>query len=341
MANRAAVVAGLAFLAVVAGRPTVGAQTSAAAGQSTTASAQATGSGEMSARERAITDRYLRTVRTELVSKVDTAKAKPGQEVAARVMDDADLADGTKLERGSRLLGHVVQVQPRTERQAASVVLLFDRAEVKGGQTVPVRSVIEMVAPAAGAAKMSDEPMPMGGMGGGYSQPSVGIADSSNAGVSSNGGVLGNVGRGVGGMGRGTVQPPLGTGGGMDGSVTGAAGPMGGQVGANGTGQVGGGQIGGMGTGPVGIDASTGIDAAGPIGTRPIDTVGSGPIRNVGVKPVVSAGEDVSGGARPTAMPGVVLSGASATGGSGMLVSMSRNITLDSGTRITLGVIRH
>ena len=340
MANRAAVVAGLAFLAVVAVSPAVGAQTAAAAGQSTTASAQAASNAEMSARERAITDRYLRTVRTELVSKLDTAKAKPGQEVAARVMDDADLADGTKLERGSRLLGHVVQVQPRTEHQAASVVLLFDRAEVKGGQTVPVRSVIEMVAPAAGLAKMGDEPMPMGGGGGGYAEPSVGIADSSNAGVGSNGGVLGNVGRGIGGMGRGTVQPPLGTGG-IDGSATGAAGPMGGQVGANGTGQVGGGQIGGMGTGPIGIDGSTGIDAAGPIGTRPIDTVGSGPIRNVGVRPVVSAGEDVSGGARPTGMPGVVLSGASATGGSGMLVSMSRNITLDSGTRITLGVIRH
>ncbi|HKO18899.1 MAG TPA: hypothetical protein VJU82_08440, partial [Acidobacteriaceae bacterium] len=185
MANRAAVVAGLAFLAVVAVSPAVGAQT-AAAGQSTTASAQAASNAEMSARERAITDRYLRTVRTELVSKLDTAKAKPGQEVAARVMDDADLADGTKLERGSRLLGHVVQVQPRTEHQAASVVLLFDRAEVKGGQTVPVRSVIEMVAPAAGLAKMGDEPMPMGGGGGGgYAEPSVGIADSSNAGVGS------------------------------------------------------------------------------------------------------------------------------------------------------------
>jgi hypothetical protein len=65
------------------------------------------------------------------------------------------------------------------------------------------------------------------------------------------------------------------------------------------------------------------------------------PIRDMGVRPVVSAGVDVSGAARPTALPGVVLSQASATGGSGMLVSMSHNITLDSGTRITLGVIRH
>lgn len=334
MANRVAVMtaaAGMALTtAAVAQMPAAGAQTSA--------STQAQASAE-SARERAITDRYLATVHTELVSKIDTGKAKPGQEVSARLIDDADLADGTKLVKGSRLLGHIMLVQPKTDQQAAAVLLLFDRAEVKGGQPVPVRSVIEMVAPPGnGLPKALDNSMPMGG-GGGMAEPSVGIADSSHAGVSSNGGVLGNVGRGVGGMGRGTVQPPLGTGGGVDPMGTGAAGPMGGQVGVNGTGQAG-----GIGTGPVGIDGNTGIDAAGPIGTRPIDNMGAvagAPIRDMGVRPVVSAGVDLSGGTRPTAVPGVVLNQASATGASGMLVSMSRNITLDSGTRITLGVIRH
>jgi hypothetical protein len=336
MTNRlmlAAVVAGAAFAAAAA-------QTASASGQvesSATASSAAT-----SARERAITDRYLRTVQTEVMGKVDTRSAKAGQEVSARVLDDAELADGTKLPKGSKLVGRVVQVQAQDDQHAAALVLLFDQAEVKGGQTVPVRSVIEMVAPIGGVGKMSS--MPMGGGGGGYSEPSVGIADSSNAGVGSNGGVLGNVGRGVGGMGRGTAQPPLGGGGIDESGAGGAAGPMGGQVGANGTGQVGGigtGQAGGIGTGQVGIDGSTGIDAAGPVGSRPIDNMGVGaPIRNAGVRPVVSAGENVSGGARPTALPGVVLSQSSATGGSGMLVSMGRNITLDSGTRITMGVIR-
>jgi hypothetical protein len=339
MTNRlmlAAVVAGAAFA-------TAGAQTASANGQveSSAAASGAATSAAARARERAITDRYLRTVQTEVMGKVDTRSAKAGQEVSARVLDDAELADGTKLPKGSKLVGRVVQVQAQDNQHAAALVLLFDQAEVKGGQTVPVRSVIEMVAPIGGVGKMS--PMPMGG-GGGYSEPSVGIADSSNAGVGSNGGVLGNVGRGVGGMGRGTAQPPLG-GGGIDQSgAGGAAGPMGGQVGANGTGQVGGigtGQAGGIGTGQVGIDGNTGIDAAGPIGSRPIDNVGMGaPIRDAGVRPVVSAGENVSGGARPTALPGVVLSQSTATGGSGMLVSMGRNITLDSGTRITMGVIR-
>ena len=324
-----AALAGMALtMAVAAQMPTASAQTSA--------SAQAQSSAE-SARERAITDRYLTTVHTELVSKVDTAKAKPGQEVSARLVDDAELADGTKLARGSRLLGHVMQVQPKTDQQAAAVLLLFDRAEVKGGQPVPVRSVIEMVAPPGnGLPKALDNSMPMGG-GGGMAEPSVGIADSSHAGVGSNGGVLGNVGRGIGGVGRGTVQPPLGSGGGIDG--TGVGGPMSGQVGVNGTGQAG-----GIGAGQVGIDGNAGIDAAGPIGTRPIDNMGAvagAPIRDTGVRPVVSAGVDLSGGTRPTAVPGVVLNQASATGASGMLVSMSRNITLDSGTRITLGVIRH
>ena len=333
MANRVAVVAGVATVVGLAAL--AAAQTTTSAGQTTTVSAQAQANAE-SARERAITDRYLTTVHTELVSKVDTAKAKPGQEVSARLVDDAELADGTKLARGSRLLGRVIQVQAKTDQQAAAVLLLFDRAEVKGSQPVPVRSVIEMVAPPGnGLPKALDDSMPMGG-GGGMAEPSVGIADSSHAGVGSNGGVLGNVGRGVGGMGRGTVQPPLGGAGGVDG--TGVGGPMGGQVGANGTGQ-----IGGIGTGQVGIDGNAGIDAAGPIGTRPIDNMGpmaGAPMRDMGVRPVVSAGVDLSGGTRATAVPGVVLNQASATGASGMLVSMSRNITLDSGTRITVGVIR-
>jgi hypothetical protein len=340
MTNRrmvAAVVTG-AVLGAASVCGTAGAQMAPSAGGQSTAA--------VSAQERAITDRYLTTVHTELVSKVDTAKAKPGQEVAVRVLDDAELADGTKLSKGSKLLGRVLQVQARNDSAggAAAVVLLFDRAEVKGGQTVAVRTVIEMVAPVGGVGKA--DPVAMRGEGRGMAtDPTIGIADSSRAGIGSNGGVLGNVGRGIGGTGRG-VQPPLGGAGGIDGAGVGAAGPMGGQVGANGTGQIGTGQIGGMGTGQVGIDGSGSIDAAGPIGSRPIDNVGSiaggaGPIRDIGVRPVVSAGENVSGGARPTALPGVVLSQASSTGGSGMLVSMSRNITLDSGTRITMGVIRH
>jgi hypothetical protein len=94
------------------------------------------------------------------------------------------------------------------------------------------------------------------------------------------------------------------------------------------------------------MDGRDTIGAAGPIGSRPIDDVGAigggtTPIRDMGVRPVVSAGEDVRGGARMTAVPGIVLSQSSATGGSGMLMSSSHDIRLDSGMQITLGVIRH
>jgi hypothetical protein len=335
MANRVAMAAVAAGISVAV----------AAGAQMTSSGAEAQSSAAATARERAITDRYLRTVHTEVVGKIDTHTAKPGQEIAVRVLDDAELADGTRLQKGSRLLGRVLQVQTKTDQQAAALVLVFDRAEVKGSQPVPVRAVIEMVAPVGGVAKAANQPMPMGGGGGGYSAPSVGIADSSSAGMGRDGGVLGNVGRGAGGYGRGSIQPPLGGTGGMDPTGAGMPGSAGGQVGANGTG-MGNGQIGGIGSGPVGIDGRDTIGAAGPIGSRPIDDVGAVaggavPIRDMGVRPVVNTGEDVRGGARMTAVPGVVLSQTTATGGSGMLMSASHDIRLDSGMQITLGVIRH
>jgi hypothetical protein len=334
MADRTAVAAMMAAMAMVA---TAGAQTASMA-------ASSQGSAAASARERAITDRYLTTVHTEVTGKIDTHTAKPGQEIAVRVLDDAELADGTRLPKGSRLLGRVLQAQTKTDQQAAALVLLFDRAEPKGGQTVPVRAVIEMVAPIGGAGKA--EPMGMGSGGGGYAAPSVGIADSSSAGINRDGGVLGNVGRGVGGYGRGTVQPPLGGAGGIDPTGAGVPGQTGGVTAPGQIGGVGTGQIGGIGTGQVGIDGRDTIGAAGPVGSRPIDDIGSvtsgaAPMSQTGVRPVVSAGEDVRGGARMTAVPGVVLAQASATGGSGMLMSSSRDIRLDSGMQMTLGVIRH
>ena len=333
MADRTAVAVMVAAMAV----------TLAAGAQTASMEASPQSSAAAQARERAITDRYLTTVHTEVTGKIDTHTAKPGQEIAVRVVDDAQLADGTRLPKGSRLLGRVLQVQTKTDQQAAALVLLFDRAEPKGGQVVPVRAVIEMVAPMGGVGKA--EPMGMGS-GGGYARPSVGIADSSSAGIDRDGGVLGNVGRGVGGYGRGTIQPPLGGTGGIDPAGAGVPSQGGGATAPGQMGGVGTGQMGGIGTGQVGIDGRDTIGAAGPVGSRPIDDIGSVasgamPISQMGVRPVVSASEDVRGGARMTALPGVVLSQASATGGSGMLMSSSRDIRLDSGMQITLGVIRH
>ena len=56
-------------------------------------------------------------------------------------------------------------------------------------------------------------------------------------------------------------------------------------------------------------------------------------------RPVVAAGESVSDAARATAMPGVMLNTNDTAYTSGTLIAPGKNITLESGTQITLGVI--
>jgi hypothetical protein len=295
-------------------------------------------SATTNANERAITDRYLKTVQTELTTKVDTRNAKIGQLVTARVRDDAQLADGTKLPKGTMLVGRVVQVQAqRDDGPGAVLVLAFDRAEVKGAQPVNLRTVMEMVAPPGNiSAGMNSDMRASTGMEPMGAGADVGMNTSDRAGMGG-GGVLGGVARGVGSAGRGTVGAggiPMGTDGGMD--------PTGRQT--NGTT---GGQIGGI--DPTGGQVGTAGPLGDPINRDPLNrdplntagSMGSGAAASTGVRPVVSAGESVSGGPRPTKLPGVMLSRTSAPEVSGMLTAMSRNITLESGTRITMGVITH
>jgi hypothetical protein len=307
---------------------------SAQTAQTASATAQAR------ANDRAITDRYLTTVHTELTTRIDTKNAKPGQQVTAQTSEDIQLADGTKLPKGTKLVGRVLLVQaPTGEQPGAALILGFDHAELKGGQTVPVRSVIEMVAPAGRAAASMDNQLPGMGAGPMSTGGNVGIADSSRAGMGGGGGVLGNVGRGVNGRTSTGIDPTGGSMGAdpMGGSDIGVPGAPGGVNGTSTTG-IGGAQVGG-------VNAGDPIGAAGPIGSRPIDNAGNpasnfpSPMAQTGVRPVVSAGESVSGSARLTALPGVLLSRSAAAEASGVLTASGRNITLESGTRITMGVI--
>ena len=144
-------------------------------------------------RQNAITDRYLTSVDAEITSKVDTRNAAVGQEVSARTLQTARLADGTELPKGTKLVGHVIQVRAGGQEQGIAILALtFDRAEVKG-KSVPVRAVIRTVAPSgaktAAARDMMAEQGPM-------MAPST-SSGSTTAGRASSrgGGIAGEIGR--------------------------------------------------------------------------------------------------------------------------------------------------
>jgi hypothetical protein len=274
------------------------------------------------ARQNAITDRYLTAVPVEMASKVDTKNAVPGQEVTVRTLQEEHLADGTDLPRGTKLLGHVVQVKPGGQEQGSAILTLtFDRAEVKAGQNLNVRAVIRAVAPNAAmtaAREMADQaPMPMS------AGPPVGTT-----GRGSRGGVAGGM--------PGTV-PTIGNGGGGIGGVGGYPGstnpqnPQGGMPGGGGMGNPGG--------GTAGSGVPSVADSGPVIGQRTTDMGSLGGVSAPAANRRVSdAGESVSGAPRATGLPGVMLW--TSPTASGTLTAMGRNFTLDSGMQITMGVIR-
>jgi hypothetical protein len=79
-------------------------------------------------------------------------------------------ADGVVIPKGSRLIGHVTEAQAHSKQQAESRMgLEFDRAELRGGQSMAIHSRIESISPSpssiAGASMADEEALdaPMGG----------------------------------------------------------------------------------------------------------------------------------------------------------------------------------
>jgi hypothetical protein len=88
----------------------------------------------------------------ELVSKLDSKTAKTGDSVVVQTKASAKTADGTEIPKGSKLVGHVIGAQSSGAGANSQVALLFDHIELKGGQSLPVHSQIQSIAPAGGAA---------------------------------------------------------------------------------------------------------------------------------------------------------------------------------------------
>lgn len=94
----------------------------------------------------------MRPVNTELVGKLDSKTAKAGDSVVVKTTEKVKTADGLIIPKGSRLIGRVASVQAHGSGQAdSSLSLVFDQAELKGGQSVAVHSMIETVTPPVNA----------------------------------------------------------------------------------------------------------------------------------------------------------------------------------------------
>src|SRR6185369_16953901 len=128
------------------------------------------------------------TVQAVLTKSIDAKKAKQGDKVEAKTLQDATLA-GTALPKGTKLIGHVTDAKARAKDGGDSTLAIaFDNAVLKNGQSVPFHAAI-----VAAAAPVMSAPMPENSM------ETSGPAAPMGANAPSAGGPLGGVGNAAGG----------------------------------------------------------------------------------------------------------------------------------------------
>jgi hypothetical protein len=193
------------------------AQSQGSSGANTAGSAAATmdsHAGRASASAAEATD-----VTAELTKKVDTKNAKVGDQVEAKTTSSAKLADGTKLPKGTRLLGKVTEVHARSNADKSShLAFSFDRAVLHDGRELPVHAILTSLRQPAGVAASTADDMSMQSPA---SRASMGPGAAGGGG----GGVLGGVDRTTSGAIGGTANT-VGNVGGAVRSDAGAAGSV-------------------------------------------------------------------------------------------------------------------
>jgi hypothetical protein len=113
-------------------------------------------------------------VSAELTKRLDSKKAKVGDEVEAKTTDEAKLPDGTDLPKGTKLKGNVIDVKAKSKEQNEShMVISLNRAELKGGKELPIRAAVtSMTAPTANTSMDTPAGGAMAGpIGGGAAAP--------------------------------------------------------------------------------------------------------------------------------------------------------------------------
>jgi hypothetical protein len=87
-------------------------------------------------------------VNTKLDRTLDSKSAAVGQVVTAKLDGTVTTADGTKLARGTELIGKIAEVK-NANGSPVSVSLLFTSAKLKDGKEIPVKATVLAAFPEA------------------------------------------------------------------------------------------------------------------------------------------------------------------------------------------------
>jgi hypothetical protein len=143
--------------------------------------------------------RRLFPVHAELMGKLDSKSAKVGDPVELKTQEAVKTSDGMEIPKGSRIMGHVALVEAHGKGcENAQVAVELDRAELKGGQSLAIRSAIITVTPPpdpSTSAIMRSQDNLGGGVMGNATQVmggahNGGLGNGTNTGLTVTGGML-------------------------------------------------------------------------------------------------------------------------------------------------------
>ena len=125
------------------------------------------------------------SVSAELTKRIDTKKAKVGDEVDVKTTSATKFADGTELPKGTKLVGKVTDVHPQSNADKTSHVAFdLERAVTKDGHDVPVHAAVTSMMVSAQPVDNSAMMSPGSG-GGGMAGGGGSAGGSSGAGTAS------------------------------------------------------------------------------------------------------------------------------------------------------------
>jgi hypothetical protein len=107
-------------------------------------------------------------IQAALEKSLDAKKAKPGELITARVTQNTENNGKIIMPEGAKLEGHVTEASARAKGAAnSSVSIVFDKAVLKHGETIPINvSVQAMALPQSEASSQNGSNLNMDTMGG-------------------------------------------------------------------------------------------------------------------------------------------------------------------------------
>ena len=80
-----------------------------------------------------------------VIPSLNSRKVKPGQVIAARVMQDVPLSPGSTIHSGAKIIGHVIDVKPANATSGAQMSIRFDTVMVSR-QRIPITANLRALA---------------------------------------------------------------------------------------------------------------------------------------------------------------------------------------------------